>query len=41
MAAKEKEISDLKRRVVEVQRQYEEMYGTKLEDLQEVCIGQN
>ena len=36
MAAKEKEIEDLKHRIVEVQRQYEEMYGTKLEDLQEV-----
>ena len=61
MAAKDKEIEDLKRRVIEVnftffyilsnfiktkgnmhddflqvQRQYEEIYGTKLEDLQEV-----
>ena len=65
MAAKDKEIEDLKRRVIEVnfacfffifypilskqkgtcimiflkvQRQYEEIYGTKLEDLQEVEI---
>merc|ERR1719167_723428 len=38
MAAKDKEIEDLKRRVVEVQRQYEEIYGTKLEDLQEVKV---
>jgi len=38
MAAKDKEIEDLKYRVVEVQRQYEEIYGTKLEDLQEVKI---
>jgi len=38
MAAKDKEIEDLKYRVVEVQRQYEEIYGTKLEDLQEVKV---
>merc|ERR1719209_2083229 len=38
IAAKEKEIEDLKRRIVDVQRQYEEMYGTKLEDLQEVKV---
>jgi len=38
MAAKDKEIEDLKRRVIEVQRQYEEIYGTKLEDLQEVKV---
>merc|ERR1719507_2020680 len=38
MAAKDKEIEDLKYWVVEVQRQYEEIYGTKLEDLQEVKV---
>ena len=38
MAAKHKEIEDLKMRVVEVQRQYEEIYGTKLEELQELRI---
>merc|ERR1719458_1137386 len=38
MAAKDKEIEDLKFHLLEVQRQYEEIYGTKLEDLQEVKV---
>jgi len=38
MASKDMEIEELKRRILEVQRQYEEIYGTKLEDLQEVKV---
>ena len=38
LAGKEREIEQLRREAAETKRQYEEIYGTKLEDLAEVRI---
>ena len=38
IAGKDREIEYLKKDIVEVRRKYEEIYGTKLEDLAEVKV---
>ena len=38
LAGKEQEISFLKQEIVEIKKKYEDIYGTKLEDLAEVKV---
>ena len=38
LAGKDREIEYLKKDIVEIRRKYEEIYGTKLEDLAEVKV---